>query len=101
MKTIRFLPRVLLQVIPVLLTLATGCVGVFPLSEFSNHPTYGTKLRAQDIAFIGVGKTSATEVFALFALEKCLAAGYRRSISCGFSVRSTPRSHLRRQNRQA
>jgi hypothetical protein len=65
MKATRsFPPRALVRgMLPALIFLVTGCVGVLPFPQFSNQPTHGTRLRARDTTFIRVGTTSASEVF--------------------------------------
>jgi hypothetical protein len=76
-----FLPRAPLQVtllaLPLLLT---GCVAAIPIQEFSNQPTHGTKLRAQDIAFIRVGATSAAELFGALGTN-CLCDARQRAVA--------------------
>ncbi|HZR18005.1 MAG TPA: hypothetical protein VFE51_11975 [Verrucomicrobiae bacterium] len=69
----------------VLLTFLTGCVGVLPLPEFSNHPTYGTILRARDIAFIAVGTTSASEVFGALGTN-CLCTPRWRAVAFSWEL---------------
>ncbi len=65
MNSIQCFPRrALLQAtLPALAFLWTGCVGVLPIPQFSNQPMRGTRLRAQDTAFIRAGATSAAELF--------------------------------------
>ena len=62
-----------------LAALLTGCVAAIPLPELSNQPSYGTKLRAQDIAFIRVGATSASEIFGALGTN-CLCDPRQRAV---------------------
>ena len=60
--------------------LMTGCIGLLPFPRFSNQPTHGTQLRAQDTAFIRAGTTSASELFGLLGTN-CLCDARQRAVA--------------------
>ena len=64
--------------------LLTGCV-VVPVPEFSNQPMHGTKLRAEDIAFIRVGATSASELFGTLGTN-CLCDPRQRAVAFSWEL---------------
>jgi hypothetical protein len=60
--------------------LLTGCIGVLPFPQFSNQPTHGTKLGAQDTAFIRSGTTSASELFGTLGTN-CVCDPRQRAVA--------------------
>lgn len=62
-----------------------GCIGVLPIPEFSNQPIHGTKLRAQDTAFIQPGNTTAAQVFARLGTN-CLCDPRQRAVAFSWEL---------------
>ncbi len=76
-----FLSRALFRgMLLALMLLLTGCIGALPIPQFSNQPTYGTRLRAKDTAFIRVGTTSAFAVFDTLS-TKCVCDPRHRAVA--------------------
>ena len=65
--------------------LLTGCIGVLPFPQLSNQPAHGTKLRAKDTAFIRVGTTSASELFATLGTD-CVCDPRQRAVAFSWEL---------------
>lgn len=61
----------------------TGCVGLLPVPE--NHPTYGTRLRSGDTAFIRAGTTSATDLFRTLGTN-CVCDARQRAVAYSWEL---------------
>ena len=71
--------------LPVLAFRSTGCVGVLPSPQLSGQPTRGTRLRAQDTAFIRAGATSASEIFGTLGTD-CLCDPRQRAVAFSWEL---------------
>jgi hypothetical protein len=63
----------------------SGCIGALPFPRLSNQPTYGTKLRAKDTAFIRVGTTSASELFGTLGTD-CVCDPRQRAVAFSWEL---------------